>query len=88
MPYSNPQDKRRWEKTHRSERSKSWLARKTAEREISRAERSVPPVEVSERLAEGGEERDTAWREYEASFGVGNPEQDDDILNLIRRRRR
>ena len=87
MPYADPEKKREWERTHRAGRSQYWLRRFETEREIARAKRRVPPVEVSEKLAVGGEERGEAWTEYEASLGLGNPDQDEDILGFLRKRR-
>lgn len=82
MPYLDPERKREWERTHRSDRSANFFAWREAERE----NRRIPPKEISERLARGGEEAGTAWAEYEASLGLGNPEQDEEILRRIRRR--
>ncbi len=87
MPYADPEKKREWERTHRAERTRERLRRFETEREIARAERRVPPIEVSERLAAGGEEGGEVWKEYEASLGLGNPDQDSDILGFLRKRR-
>ena len=88
MPYRDPEKKREWERTHRSERTRERLRRFETQRALERAEHRIPPVEVSERLAAGGEEEAAVWKEYEASLGLGNPEQDEDILGFLRKRRR
>jgi hypothetical protein len=84
VPYKDPERKAAWEKTHRAMRTEERLAMLKTARAY---DKDVPPVDVSERMARGGQEREAAWHEYEASMGVGNPTQDDDVLNLIRRRR-
>ena len=82
MPYRDPERKREWDRKHRPGRSASFFAWRDADRE----NRRTPPIGVSERLATGGEEAGIAWGEYEAGLGLGNPEQDQEILRRIRRR--
>ena len=82
MPYKDPARKRQWQKDHYAERSANFFAWREADRQARR----TPPIEVSERLAAGGEEAGMAWAEHEASLGLGNPEQDYEVLRRIRRR--
>ena len=75
--------KRAWELAHRSGRSAAYLAWVAETREARR----IPPSEMSERLAAGGEEGGQAWAEYEASLGNGmDPAAEQEILSRIRSR--